>query len=285
MERYRSAINGEISLYLERLLERNRLSEAIAYSLLSGGKRLRPILVLIIADAIGNLEGARKAAFAVECFHTASLIADDLPCMDDDDFRRERPSLHKVFGQDIALLASYTLIAAGYEAIGEGGRNAEKGEDRVLLALETIGRSAGLKGATGGQFLDLHAENKDLETVLTIIERKTVTLFQLSFSLGWIFGGGSMNEIGALEETAAHLGRAFQVADDLEDMGQKKGTNIASLLGKEGAFLLFQKEMELFVKGAKRLSLWKEPLESLVTSFLQPIVAGSRMGFGASAFA
>lgn len=116
------------------------------------GKRLRPILVLMIADALGLGADVMPAALSVEFFHTASLIADDLPCMDNDDLRRERPSLHKVFGESVAILASYALIAEGYGAIARNGQNCPAS---AVICLEAVRRAAGIRGATHGQFLDL----------------------------------------------------------------------------------------------------------------------------------
>src|SRR3989344_7419672 len=119
---YRKRVEEDLRHSIEKLGEKNGLRDACEYALTNGGKRLRPIFVLMIADAIGEGLDAMPAALGVEFFHTASLIADDLPCMDDDDTRRSRPSLHKAFGESVAILASYTLIAAGYGAIYENGR-------------------------------------------------------------------------------------------------------------------------------------------------------------------
>ncbi|MBU6446236.1 MAG: polyprenyl synthetase family protein, partial [Verrucomicrobia bacterium] len=158
--------------------EKNTLRDACEYALRGGGKRLRPTIVLMIAEALGFGADAMPAALSVEFFHTASLIADDLPCMDNDDVRRNRPSLHKVFGESAAILASYALIAEGYGGIY---RNSGNNPKAAVICLEAATRCAGISGATGGQFLDLYPPDFSFETVQKIIYQKTVTLFEISF--------------------------------------------------------------------------------------------------------
>ena len=217
------------------------------------------------------------AALSVEYFHTASLIADDLPCMDNDDFRRSKPSVHKVFGQSVAILASYTLIAAGYGGIYEMSRilkvkepeKASEIDADAVLCLEAVTRCAGLQGATHGQFLDLFPPDQSIETLRLIIERKTAALFEISFVLGYLFGGGNCLHLAEVRSTALHLGRAFQLADDLQDLAQdqkSQNVNVASLLGLEKASLVFEEEIEGFIKGLKGLGLWNKPFEEIVSS-------------------
>src|SRR5512146_3527868 len=117
LERYRRRFEEEHPQAIERMGEKNVLRDACEYALIHGGKRLRPLIVMMTADALGRGLDVMPAALSVEFFHTASLIADDLPCMDNDDFRRNVPSLHKAFGESVAILASYTLIAEGYGAL------------------------------------------------------------------------------------------------------------------------------------------------------------------------
>jgi len=255
--------------------EPSRLREACEYALLSGGKRLRPRLVLMIARALGNQLDAMPTALSVEFFHTASLIADDLPCMDDDDERRARPSLHRAFEEGVALLASYTLIASGYEGIWKNHRRmkedphfAKEADAALVHALEVATRCAGLKGATNGQFLDLFPPNHELETIQKIIVQKTVTLFQISFVFGWLFGGGSAARLAEVEDCAYHLGMAFQIADDIEDMSQDASqdseVNIATIFGLEEATRLFESELEAWQKSLVDLGIWNEEFEKVV---------------------
>lgn len=187
-ETYKARIESELQNIIAEMGEPSRLRDACEYALLSPGKRLRPIFVLMIAKALGNGLDAMPAALSVEFFHTASLIADDLPCMDDDDERRSRPSLHRAFEEGVALLTSYTFIASGYEGIYKNylrmkanPKFAYLAETALPAALEISTRCAGIHGATNGQFLDLFPPDNRLETVEKIIYQKTVTLFQISF--------------------------------------------------------------------------------------------------------
>jgi geranylgeranyl diphosphate synthase type II len=259
------------------------LRDACAYALLNGGKRLRPMLVYLIAEAIGQHRDVTAAALSVEYFHTASLIADDLPCMDNDDMRRNKPALHKVFGESTALLASYTLVAAGYGAIYDASRKLKEQfpEETAHLdaittnCLDAVTRCAGLRGATHGQFLDLFPPDQSYDTILTIINRKTATLFEISFVLGWLFGGGSEQRLEDVKRCARHLGVVFQVADDCQDVqqdGKQAGsTNIARALGLQKAKELFLQEMQGLDKSLQSLGLWTEPFQRFSAELLRSI--------------
>ena len=271
-KKYRERIEVEIENMISQMGDKTALRDACEYALKSGGKRLRPLFVLMISDALGNGLDAIQAALSVEFFHTSSLIADDLPCMDNDDERRSRPSLHRAFEESVALLASYTFIASGYEGIYKNGRTMkadprfrDRADEATILSLEIATRCAGIFGATNGQFLDLFPPDRSLATIQKIIEQKTVTLFQISFAFGWLFGGGDPALLKEVEKVAYHLGMSFQIGDDLQDQLQD-GTNcceinIASTLGIEKSYELFHEEMEQFVEGLKRLGLWNEEFE------------------------
>ena len=265
IESYRVEIETELERFIEEMGEKNTLRDACAYSLLNGGKRLRPILVLMIAEALGKEQKVMPAALSVEFFHTASLLADDLPCMDDDDERRKRPSLHIAFGEDVAILTSYALIAEGYGGIY---RNALGRPDLALLCLEAATRCAGINGATNGQFLDLYPPDSSLDTIKKIIYQKTVTLFEISFVYGWLFGGGDPSELEKVKQCAYHLGMAFQTADDLLDSLQdeirQSPINIAKAMGEKGAREFFEKELSLFIEHLKDLGLWNDSFIGVV---------------------
>lgn len=279
-------MNSEYLVYFERELrsaianmgEKTLLRDACEYALTNGGKRLRPLIVMLVAQAVGQELDVLPISLGVEYFHTASLIADDLPCMDDDDERRSRPSLHKAFPESVALLASYSLIAAGYESIYLNGKAMQKhpafalqSEKAVALALEEVSRCAGILGATNGQFLDLFPPDQTLETILKIMNQKTVSLFQLSFVLGWLFGGGDPSKLEEVKRCAAHMGLAFQIADDLQDCAQdekqQSEINIVSACGLEKATELFSQEMKLFERSLEELNL-KTPAFQQVIAFL-----------------
>lgn len=272
LDHYLARIEEELSLAIERLGQPCTLRDACTYSLNSGGKRLRPILVLMIADSLGKKRDVMQAALSVEFFHTASLIADDLPCMDNDDFRRNKPSLHKAFGESIALLASYTLIAAGYGGIYETSRTLkarfpeQTAEINAIAVrcLEIVTDCAGLKGATSGQFLDLFPPDASYETLRTITLQKTATLFEISFVLGWLFGGGDASRLHEVQQCAHHLGLSFQIADDLIDLEQDDSPkNLACALGAEVARQLFEQEFSSFIASLQRLGLWSESFQQL----------------------
>ncbi len=256
---------------IEGMGENSVLRDACSYALMGNAKRFRPILILLIGEALGSCD-VMPAALSVEFFHTASLIADDLPCMDNDDHRRGRPSLHKAFGEGTALLASYTLIAAGYGGIYENGKKlkerplfASSADKRALICLEAATRLAGLQGATQGQFLDLFPPNSSLEIVEEIMQKKTVSLFEIAFLFGWLFGGGEIEAIADLSACASHLGMAFQIGDDLEDnLQDQRNNNMASLLGREKTILLFQEEIASLEQRLKKIGLWTDPFRMLV---------------------
>ncbi|MGD2169388.1 MAG: polyprenyl synthetase family protein [Chlamydiota bacterium] len=234
MKKIDSAVNTAIS----NMGSDSKLRQACEYALNSGGKRFRPLLVLSVADALGNGYNVLDSALCIEFFHTASLIADDLPCMDDETKRRSKPTVHLVYGESVALLASYTLIAAAYEKIHTNAEQLKEviGEDKAYKisakALQLVSNLAGLNGATHGQFIDLFPPDNSLETLRKVIYQKTVTLFEISFYLGWLFGGGDTEKLPLVKTCAYHLGMAFQIADDLNDLDHPTDkSNFAKLLG------------------------------------------------------
>lgn len=250
------------------------LKEACLYSLSKGGKRFRPILVMMMAKALAKENSVEKAALAVEYFHTASLIADDLPCMDDDKERRGKPSTHVIFGEAVALLASYALIAAGYQAIAENAiemRQAEIG----LLAIQNATENTGVLGATGGQCLDLFPPDLTLATYMETILKKTVSLFELSFVLGWLFGGGEVSQLPLVKKTAYHFGMAFQIADDIDDSTEdaegKRAMNAVSLLGMEKARAMFHEEIQGYLQCLDELRIDTSELKVLADYLCQSL--------------
>lgn len=264
---YRDKIEQEIARSIFSLGDKNQLRDACEYALTNGGKRFRPLIVLMVAEALGNDLSVVEAALSVEYFHTASLIADDLPCMDNDDERRDKPALHKVHGETIALLASYALITSAFEKIHknasimmEANTPFSPYSDRAcVIALEFAAKCAGILGATGGQYLDLFPPNYSLDTIRSLIYKKTVTLFEVSFVFGWVFGGGSLDQIDLVKMVAYHFGMAFQIADDIGDMQQdekkERALNIARVLGKGRAFAVFEEEMKELQHLLKQLQI------------------------------
>lgn len=248
---YRTSINQYIQTQADLLGPPSPVRDACQYALETSGKRFRPALVLMVADALGSKQDLMQAALAVEYFHTASLIADDLPCMDDDSLRREVASTHVKFGEATALLATYALIAAGYEAIA---KQSESCPDLAPLAIQCVCRNTGLFGATGGQYFDLNPSQVNRQELEQIMLMKTVSLFEISFVLGWLFGGGRPSQLDEVKKLAYHFGMAFQIADDIDDWDQDE-VNLAKLLGMEEAKNQMKQHVRQFFEGVSQLKL------------------------------
>jgi geranylgeranyl diphosphate synthase, type II len=192
---------------------------AMRYSLLAGGKRLRPILCLASCEAIGgNVELAMPTACALEMIHTMSLIHDDLPAMDDDDYRRGKLTNHKVYGEDIAILAGDGLLAYAFEYIATQTQGVSA--DRVLKAIAHLARAVGADGLVGGQVVDLESEGKDIsvETLTYIHNHKTGALLEACVICGAVLAGATETEIAKLSQFAQKIGLAFQIIDDILDI-------------------------------------------------------------------
>jgi geranylgeranyl diphosphate synthase type II len=193
------------------------LRDAIRYSLLAPGKRLRPILTLFAAEACGGeWESAMPAACAVEMVHTYSLIHDDLPAMDNDDLRRGRPTCHKAFGDAVAILAGDALLALAFEVLAKDVRPAET----AALCCACLGEAAGATALVGGQADDLSVEytEGEIEMLQNIHRRKTGAMFTASVRLGGMTAGADKVQQSALESFGRKIGLAFQIADDLLDV-------------------------------------------------------------------
>lgn len=240
-----------------------QLQQAIHYALTQGGKRLRPALVLMVAKALNPSRDVMKAALATEYFHTASLLADDLPCMDDDTTRRGKPSTHILYGESVAILASYALIAAGYQAIVENAR-ALNIDPIGLLAIENVSKNAGIQGAAGGQYLDLYPPQINEATYIETAKKKTVALFEICFVLGWLFGGGASEKLPLVEKAAYHYGLAFQMADDFDDAKEdtvgERTMNAISIYGFELAEVKFHEELKNYLACLKELNIASQEL-------------------------
>ena len=195
------------------------LREAMEYSLTAGGKRVRPVLLLSAGIAVGGAESdLLPFACAVEYIHTYSLIHDDLPAMDDDDFRRGKPSSHKVYGEGTAILAGDALLTEAFRVMAESPP-AVSDPARAMRAIAELARGAGAAGMVGGQQMDLSAESGDLpaERVDEIELLKTAALLASCARAGAILGGGSRSQVDALGEYGTRLGLLFQVTDDILD--------------------------------------------------------------------
>lgn len=241
-----------------------KLFDAMGYGLLGGGKRIRPTLVLEFCRVCGgSQQAAMPFACALEMVHSYSLIHDDLPCMDNDDMRRGKPSNHKVYGEDLALLAGDGLLTLAFETMLSPQAVSLAGSDRAAAAAGTLARAAGAYGMVGGQVIDLESEGKKIavEVLEKMDEGKTVALIRAACEMGCILGGGEAMR-GAAVEYAQAVGLVFQIVDDILDvegdtatLGKQVGSDSAnekctyvSLLGLERAKELSQELTKRAVK-------------------------------------
>ncbi len=231
-----STRNGEYIAFIEQYLKdwyaqfdskpQKKLYESMQYSLLAGGKRLRPVLAFEFCRMCGaDWQKAAPFAAAIEMIHTYSLIHDDLPCMDDDDFRRGRPTNHKVFGEAMAVLAGDALLTDAFAVASTA---------KITEGIAVLAECAGSLGMVGGQVLDILSGERTLteQEVLDIQSRKTGALIRAACACGVLAGGGSEEQFAAACQFAAGLGLAFQIRDDMldvigtkEEMGKGVGTD------------------------------------------------------------
>ncbi|HEV2456233.1 MAG TPA: farnesyl diphosphate synthase [Verrucomicrobiae bacterium] len=245
---------------LDRLLpaEKTRpatIHQAMRYSIFAGGKRMRPALCLAAAQACGGSEKeAVPLACAVECVHTYSLIHDDLPAMDNDDFRRGKPTNHKVFGEGIAVLAGDALLTQAFEIAAESKATPRYSRDKMVLELA---RASGSLQLIAGQVADLEAEGKKIsEAELKFIhERKTSALLCCSVRLGGMSANCTPAELTALTSFGYHVGLAFQVIDDIldvtqtsEQLGKTAGKDVAVQKATYPAIVGLEKSRQIAVK-------------------------------------
>lgn len=238
LEAYLKRRQQEIERYLERCLAKpsERLLESMRYSLLSGGKRIRPILALAGFDAAcGNASGTASIAIepasgprtasvlpfacAIELIHTYSLVHDDLPAMDDDELRRGKPTNHVVFGEAMAILAGDALLTEAFRLMADAALRGKHDPARILQVIAEVAAAAGARGMVAGQAADMEAEHRqvDLPTVELIHVRKTGALIRAAVRTGAILGGAEARILRALTSYADCIGLAFQVADDILD--------------------------------------------------------------------
>lgn len=252
---------AEIDRTLEGLfalpkLPQRSVFEAMRYGVMGGGKRIRPVLTMAVCDLLGgDLGDAARVGCAVECVHNYSLIHDDLPCMDDDDLRRGRPTCHRVFPENIALLAGDGLLNMAFEILADTGAYTSLTPQGALAAIRVLAGASGAYGMIGGQVIDLECENRQdvtLAELRGLHARKTGALIQAAALCGCICGGiveDNHKSWQKIQEFSAKLGLAFQIKDDILDvagdqelLGKPVGsdqenhkTTFVSLLGLDGA--------------------------------------------------
>ena len=242
----------------------DRLAEAMSYSALGGGKRLRPALVRLACEWVGGTDAdCELPAVAVELIHVYSLIHDDLPCMDDDDLRRGRPSNHKVFGEALAVLAGDALQSRAFELLAQGP------PERAIQWIRILSHAAGAPGMVGGQVCDMTLEGTapDPEGVRDMHARKTAALIAAAAELGAVAGGADAQQRASISEWGLRLGLLFQATDDLLDvtgdaasLGKTPGKDarhgkptLVAALGLEGARSEAERHAEAAARAAERL--------------------------------
>jgi geranylgeranyl diphosphate synthase type II len=230
----------EVDQFLDRVLPDAKISpttlhEAMRYSLFAGGKRVRPILAIAAAEAIGPpTKAILPIASSLELIHTYSLIHDDLPAMDNDDYRRGKPTNHKVYGEAMAILAGDALLTLAFDLCSRSELVEGLDPARQVLIIRELASGSGHLGMVGGQVLDIQAENKaiDLHTLQTIHMHKTGMLIRAAVRMGAIVASATLPQLNQLTKYAEDVGLAFQIADDVlnvtgtrEELGKNANTD------------------------------------------------------------
>ena len=256
------------------------ITDAMRYSLLAGGKRVRPMLTLAACELVGGQpQQAMAAACAMEMIHTMSLIHDDLPSMDNDDFRRGKPTCHKVYGEEIAILAGDALLSYSFEHIARATRDVAP--ERVLEVIAEVGRAVGAEGLVAGQVVDIQSEGAGaevgVETLKYIHEHKTAALLEASVVSGAILGGAGAEQVEKLRQYALKIGLAFQVIDDIldctqtsEQLGKTAGKDLATAKTTYPSLMGLDKSKEV---AADLISDAKESLSDFDSAKAAPLVA------------
>ena len=225
LENKKNIIDKALDEYLP--LEENPPSiihKAMRYSVFGGGKRIRPILTLATAELFGrDDESVIKTACGIELIHTFSLIHDDLPCIDNDDFRRGKPSSHKVFGEAIAILAGDALLVSGFDLIIKNSEVKEIKKQSILKVIKETSFYVGTENMLGGQVEDISVKNEEgitKEDLISLYMKKTAALICLSIRSGAILSGANQRQLKALNKYGENIGVAFQIIDDMLDIMQ-----------------------------------------------------------------
>ncbi len=242
-----------------------QLHAAMRHILFPGGKRLRPVLAMAAAEAVGSPgERALPLAAAVELVHTYSLLHDDLPCMDDDDERRGVPSVHVAFGEAVAVLAGDALLASAFEVLAQGSQGLEP--DRVVAASLELSRAAGSLALVGGQVEDLEfdASDANAERIERVHAHKSAALIAASIAGGALLGGADSETVAGLKRCGLAAGIAFQIADDVLDEGEDDPCSLVRAIGVDAARERAEKLLASALLELEDLGEKAEPLRELV---------------------
>lgn len=275
-------VDVALDQYLPTEQERPQsLHKAMRYSIFAGGKRVRPVLLLAACEAVGGaIARAMPAACAMEMIHTYSLIHDDLPAMDDDDFRRGRPTNHKVFGEAIAILAGDGLLTEAFKLMANPAFSAGADAGARMAVISEIATCAGSYGMVGGQVVDMESEGQpemDLPTVQYIHTHKTGALIKASVVAGALLGGADEKQLAAIRRYGEAAGLAFQIADDIldiegttEEIGKDAGSDEArgkatypAVMGLAAAKQEAKEMMDEALNALSRFGAEAEPLREI----------------------
>jgi geranylgeranyl diphosphate synthase type II len=288
LEAYLRVKRREVDAYLDRAVlsedeDPRTLHRAMRYSLFAGGKRLRPVLAMAAAEAVGVWHDAPKGilplAGALELIHTYSLIHDDLPAMDNDDLRRGQPTCHRVFGEATAILAGDALLTLAFDLLSREEFRRAATAERAIRIVETLSRACGSLGLVGGQAVDIASQGKplDLPALQSVHARKTGALIRASVCSGGIFAGAEGEDLEALTRYGEEVGLAYQVVDDLLDLAgdpEKLGKRVGgdqrkakptypALLGVEAAKAQSDAMRDRALKAVERFGERADPLRAI----------------------
>ncbi len=280
-----------VDQYLEHSLPASlrhpeKLYESMRYSLLAGGKRVRPILTIAAAQALGyDHDAMLPFAASLEFVHTYSLVHDDLPAMDDDDYRRGRLTNHKVYGDGMAILAGDALLTMAFELCSQDAGSHGLTASQQLQIVRELAFGSGHQGMVGGQVMDIQAENQEVELahLQMIHSHKTGQLIRAAVRIGGIIGGASSTQLECLAGYAEDIGLAFQIADDVlnmvgtrEELGKDAGTDekrgkqtYPSFFGVDGSKKLGEDCVERAITRLESFDHQADPLRHLASYIMQ----------------
>lgn len=268
LENKKNVIDEALDKYLPTEEEPTSIIyKAMRYSVFSGGKRIRPILTLAAAELLGNdSKKVIKAACGIELIHTFSLIHDDLPSIDNDDFRRGKPSNHKVFGEAIALLAGDALLVSGFDLVIKNSEVKEIKKQAVLKLIKEICFCIGTENMLGGQVEDINLKDENIkkDDLINLYMKKTAALICLSIRAGAILSGAKQNELKALTKYGENIGLAFQIIDDMLDIMQDQRDIGKPTYANKFGLKESKSESERLIKEAKdALDIFENKAETL----------------------
>lgn len=288
LKEYLTKSKKEIETYVSHILtspneEYSRLYESMNYSLLMGGKRIRPIITKAVIEALGGSWEAHKDVIcAIELIHTYSLIHDDLPAMDNDDYRRGKLTNHRVYGDGMAVLAGDGLLTYAFELVS---KNTSLQPDQIVAIIRSLAKGAGPSGMVGGQSFDLESEGKDLplEELVVLHKGKTGALFTTAVEIGLIIMNAPADLRASFVSYADYLGLLFQITDDIldvvgtqEELGKTPGSDerqhkatYVSILGLEEAKARAQEVADLALQALQTSNRTSPVLEGLITYLME----------------